>query len=135
MPGRERRAGRGRAVQPNRRVPILGTMPLILRLPVAAGEAGSVNSTPCAAPPSGSTSWQEGGCSARARALQPGRCGGGNRSNADWADFLGSVMRFHEGLGLPEGWPPADFFSRRFGARGTEGAAARSSGARPSGTG
>lgn len=134
MPGRERRAGRGRAVQPNRRVPILGTMPLILRLPVAAGEAGSVNSTPCAAPPSGSTSWQEGGARRGPGPFNPG-VAGGNRSNADWADFLGSVMRFHEGLGLPEGWPPADFFSRRFGARGTEGAAARSSGARPSGTG
>lgn len=82
-------------------------MPLILRLPVAADEArvrelNALCSTErfdflagvgvLGAGPGSST-----------RALR------GNRSNVDWADFLGSVMCFHGGVGLPEGWLPADF--------------------------
>lgn len=107
MPGRERLARRGRAVQPNRRASILGTMPLILRLPVAADEARvrELNAL-C------STERFDFLAGVGALGAGPGsstRTLRGNRSNADWADFLGSVMRFHEGVGLTEGWPPADF--------------------------
>ncbi|MEK0371383.1 GNAT family N-acetyltransferase [Corynebacterium mastitidis] len=94
-------------------------MPLILRLPVAADEARVRELNALCSTERFDFLAGVGG-SARARALQPGRCGGTGVTRTGRTSSAASCA-FTRVSVCPRGGFLRIFFSRRFGARGTEG--------------